>query len=844
MRKILLVFICAIFLINLVSAVANYSDCSDKIFFYKYNEISGTAIADECARFNTNYDAGQPTRITSLINYGNAGNISSGSTHGADTGFQPSALQTANLSLEFRVKYSSSANTLVMGTVSGADPTKKGFTISGGSDLHVIANNGVGTVVNDFSFGCPSSNNDIWHHYVLTINSTDGFTMYQDGLRCTNSISGSINGASTTNFFLHNRPTMNAGWNGALDQVIWWNKTLTLAEIVSLNNSLNDYSVVSEALITVNSLYPNNGDLITTGYFNSSATPTNSNITNATLNIWYSNGTIFNQTLNTVKGNVNNFTSWTINNLGIGNYKFNTYWCSANATASVCSWYYTNNSFSVGATLSSISYVGTDYETANSTFISSFNLIAGSQLSLARLVYNGTNYTITDLTQNSTNAILTKSIMLPLNRNSSGIDLNDFYFIFTYSGSVTQQTNNFYQNVSYIDLRYCTTQPYNTTALNITIKDEKIDSELNPAGSAITYQTTFKYWLGDGTINKSYSYQTINSTSLNNFKFCIYPFDKIFKTNMDAQFEAINYASNEYHLKNAVLSQNYTDLSLYLYLLSQASSTKFYITIKNGIEAIPQAFTTISKYFVGSGVYKTTSIRITDDTGKFPMYMDLDAKYEFSIISQEGNILGVINKIASCASAPCSIDINLKDTAGNIFQSYGDTYASNVVSNLSFNPNNKIVTYTFLDITGLAHYFRLEVNKVSLNNTQGSSICDSTTYSSFGTMTCNVTGYSGDFFAKGYISRSPEKLDKILSFIVNTDVINNLGYMGLFLNFAILIVVVVAGAVISKGSPTVIVFMLGIAILALKLFGIFPFTWIVVSSLELLIIYFIINLKT
>jgi hypothetical protein len=67
--------------------------------------------------------------------------------------------------------------------------------------------------------------------------------------------------------------------------------------------------------------------------------------------------------------------------------------------------------------------------------------------------------------------------------------------------------------------------------------------------------------------------------------------------------------------------------------------------------------------------------------------------------------------------------------------------------------------------------------------------------------------------------------------------------MGLLLNIIIIITMVFASATISRGNPSTVVFVLGVTILLLKLGGLFPFSWIVVVSIEALLAYILTKLK-
>lgn len=397
----------------------------------------------------------------------------------------------------------------------------------------------------------------------------------------------------------------------------------------------------------------------------------------------------------------------------------------------------------------------------------------------------------------------------------------------------------FYSNVTPINLSHCTTD-FNITALNFTFWDELTDAPVNSAANLTSISAFFQYWIGSGTEKRNYTFSNISSTT-GEYQFCINPYNSTitFKTDMIMDYSALGYSDNEYLLNNATLT-NITS-NILLQMLTSADATKFYITVRQGTSEVDNGIVTVQKYMVADGSYETVAIKETDDVGKFSMYQELDAKYKYIVI-KDGAILGAIEKVSSCTSTPCELTIFLEEAAGEAFQGYYDVFASNTASNISFNAATNIVTYTFIDTTGLANYFRLAVNKVSYNQTKG-VICDKYLYSSSGTLTCNLTGYTGEFIAKGYVSRSPELLDQILNFMIDEDVISDLGLDGVFFTMILLMVFIFAGAVAGKGNPSTILVFLGLGILLTKLISIFPFGWITVSILEVLIFFMLYKIR-
>lgn len=601
-----------------------------------------------------------------------------------------------------------------------------------------------------------------------------------------------------------------------------------------------------EINVSLDSPTNNSVILLTEQFFNVSLNITGENRSyswdNITYNVWFENGTLYNSTLR--EGLTGNSTSVSLEIGGffLGSYYWNVNACYSNATYSSCnSSNLGNYTFSRGSTVNSFVYNNHTYETKREAFFANITLLPGAELSLAQLIYNGTTYTISNITSSGDNYLFYKEIDIPLNVNGSVNQTNVFYIRFNYGGTSTQTFGPYYQNSSFINLVRCNTD-YTIQALNLTFYDEYNQKIINSTNNKTSLEALFNYWIGSGEVYKNYSFQNLTSTQ-GSYTFCIYPFEAenfTFKADMDSEYSALTYSESKYYLRNSTLTNISSDI--FLYLIPSDYSTKFYLTFKKGVDLISDATVTVQKFFIGLGEYKTVSILQTDVDGKASMYQDLDATYRYSIV-KDGVLLGTIEKVSICAAAPCSMTIYLSEALDTAFSAYDDYYAINILSNLSFNRSSSIVTYTFIDTTGLANYFRLDVKQSKLN--VGSVlICNSTSYSSAGTLTCNLTGYEGDFIATGYISRSPEKVDRVLGFIIDADILEELGLNGVFIVMILLITLVIAAAIISKGNPSTVLFVLGISILGLKLIGIFPFSWVIVVTLEVLIIYMISKIKT
>jgi len=259
------------------------------------------------------------------------------------------------------------------------------------------------------------------------------------------------------------------------------------------------------------------------------------------------------------------------------------------------------------------------------------------------------------MSSSGNNYYFERKINIPLNINASANQTNEFYIKFTYGGDSVQTFGPYEQNSSFIKLIQCDAT-YTRQSLNFTFVDEDTQLNINGATNATTIETSFKYWLGDGGVYKTYSFQNLTS-SLNTYQFCINPYEPTnftFKADMDMEFSAVGFRGNTYHLRNSTLNNVSNNISLYL--LSENLASKFFLTFKKGTSSISGATVTVQKYFTGFGEYKTVAILLTDDEGEATMWQEVDSKFKYSIV-KDGTLLGVVERVSICSSAPCTLTI-------------------------------------------------------------------------------------------------------------------------------------------------------------------------------------------
>lgn len=373
--------------------------------------------------------------------------------------------------------------------------------------------------------------------------------------------------------------------NRSIDEMGYWNRSLSEYEVIQLYNTgsgmFYDYSkvtTVSTPTITTTLRTPPDGTkllTIPTMYsFNASYTMTGGNLTNATLQVWYQNGSLFQSNYSTVNTLLNS-TNLSLSNWVINSFKWNYNICGTNSSGlnATCSYAPANYSFTISAlNETGITYNTSSYETSREFFLLNFS--TNYTLNSASFVYNGTSYSSSILCSNPTysngNCSVNASIGLPLTQSGANFNFNNtFYWNLNFTG-FSQSTLSYGQNTSIIFLTLCNTT-WTVPYVNYTFHDEVSDLLLN----ASIPTSSFTYWLlgGSGSINKTYTYSSVPEN--NSYSFCFYPQSKSINVQDYIQYKNSNYPQR---ISSTLRSLTNTTLNKILYLLG--STDGIYVTFQ------------------------------------------------------------------------------------------------------------------------------------------------------------------------------------------------------------------------------------------------------------------------
>lgn len=445
-----------------------------------------------------------------------------------------------------------------------------------------------------------------------------------------------------------------------------------------------------------------NNNLLKT--FNFSLTPIGGgNITNYTLIIWNSTGSIINQSFS--KALSGNTTNSTLANLSIDSsainsvYTWNVFGCGNISTGTSCRFAVSNFTFTLSPIVNSNTYNATTYETASEPFITN---ITTSGLTSASLIWNNVSYSGT-ITSSGANQILSRTISdIPLNIFSNV----SWYWSLIYSDGGQANTTSSGQVVNPINLTSCSGSPLNVPYINFTFKNET--TSLNAINASIS-SSIFSYWLGTGTVTKTLSYS--NVTENPSFAFCFSPADRTVSANA-----TISYANSESPQRTAVfsslsLSNASQNSTLYLLPSSVGTYTR-YRTVNVAGSIITGVLGRVSRTISGTSTLIVSGY--TDDSGQISFFLNPDLSYDY-VFSKTGFSSAVFSLIPNSletytvtlggSSSVLSSGTQIANNLTYLIEPTNLSLLNNTVYNFALTTNSsQAITFTSLNITNASGY--------------------------------------------------------------------------------------------------------------------------------------------
>jgi hypothetical protein len=427
----------------------------------------------------------------------------------------------------------------------------------------------------------------------------------------------------------------------------------------------------------------------------------------------------------------------------------------------------------------------------------------------ATLYFNDTSYSVplNGYSNVSTQANVTKSILMPV---VSSQTLLPFYWNYTINGfeNVTYKAN---QTVSPMSL---TIGSGCAAGLNVSFNMTFAD-EINQTRFSESIKYNFFYGYNNNTQYQAYG----EIIGVNSFAICI---NSSVQNNYsigygEIEYSKENWATRKYYIFDGTRATNITN-NLTLYSLDTAHAIPFQFIAKDYLlNYYSGYYIALMKWYPENNTYRIVEMSRTNEQGIAIMNVELNyADYRVALYDSNGVLIKLDSPTKMvCLTAPCTYNLNVLGSGSDYTSIMG------IQSSITYNSATKIVTFTWNDPSQKTAEMRFYVYKDS--GYTYTDICNTTSNLYVGIMNCNITGYGGTIWAKGYRSASPENplVSKIIS--IRNSIDKGIGlFVQLILSLLVGLIAVWSpiAAILFSIIPFAIGFVLGTATLGV-LIGIF-----------------------
>lgn len=522
-------------------------------------------------------------------------------------------------------------------------------------------------------------------------------------------------------------------------------------------------------IVTLNSPEDNANVTNATITFNSTIAPTTFNVTNATLSIWWSNGTIISTTTNTLTGSSANTTTFDINISTITDgYLWNVEGCQGNGNGINCTSVDSNRTFNIKKIIElSQNYNTPVIEQSSQDFKINVSLSEGFAISTVTLTYNNTDYSGSFITINSTTFQGEVTIIVPSVEGNVNVTFN-WTIVLTDATSFISGSNN--QIINDFGLDDCSSNTIQI--LNFTLVNEETQVKLSAVADNTSIKIDLNLFTNSTSTSPAFEFSQ-DYDEINPARVCVSNAIANSTYLMDAviQYDATGFANEFYHLQSYELNATAgSDQNITLFDLNDSDAQEFIISFKDeSFLAVSNALIQIQRKYVDEGVSKVVELPKTDFNGEVVGHLVLnDVIYSFTVV-KDGVILASFGESFAVCQNPaiedCIIDLNSFTSGIDVTEFSTEKDFS---FTLTYNELTRTVSTTFSIPSGASAYVSLNVTKA---DALGTSICNTAVTTSAGTLSCVVANSFGNgtvlaeiyknsvLVAQGHISLEQEPED-------------------------------------------------------------------------------------
>ena len=440
-----------------------------------------------------------------------------------------------------------------------------------------------------------------------------------------------------------------------------------------------------------------------------------------------------------------------------------------------------------------------------------------SQYGFINLFFNGTSYNMTKTGVG--NSFLYERYLVAPSVNVAGS--------FTYNFSFTvnnflHKTNSFSLSVTDASISLCTLPSGSgNVSLNFTIFDENnVTIRLNA-----DLEADILIYGSDRANGVQFNFIGTGSSS---YLICLYPSNLSIQADAVFKYTVPTGFTHFYFLNNATLTNITNHINAYNYNgTTGTSDLKGTVRLGSNYQPMQNVFASMERHYIGEGVWRVVQM---DQSGVFGtiFFNIIEQTTEYRFVFRDNNntlikSTGTVKFV--CESGICEPIFLLNP---------GEAAATPNEAGFSASMNNAtgIVTVNFNDPTGLTQQVRVIVSKETM--TDHIVICDNSLSSASGTITCNVSQYSGSAIVQAYVTDSTGTSADYTSFIyIGGQRLSDVLTVGASAFWTVGLLLVIFGASLYSPMASIFSFLFGVIFIAAM--GLFPpFTYGVAAIVAVL----------
>lgn len=634
---------------------------------------------------------------------------------------------------------------------------------------------------------------------IMIINTTfhGGFGTFNSGILSisNNSIVTTYTGNVQNNTFSNiNINNLGSTWRIAFE--VYKRGSTSTGEVLKIDNVNYTAKRFLTELIT-----PSNASMILSANSNFTVNLTGNNVgktnntfLNATLYIWDNNGSIGFISNKSLSG-INNYTNFSVNGISLGLKKWNVLACQSN---NVCEFATANSTFTLGGFTEEFDPTLIEGQSTNINLNITFEGVNPNIL--ATLFWNNTLVSPSKEVINSSVVRFTGNFVVPVGvANNSGVNISHYWRFYLPDGTLNDTTNLQYQNVFSLGFDNCTV--FSSLLLNYTMYDEDAVTLLpNGAGTNSTIEVDLTATsLADETQQTNFS-RTYSQT--NNARVCISSIASGFRIDSQVRYTANNYVVEFHNIQNATLSASNFPQNIQLFPLLSSRSQEFLVTYKDqNFVPIQGALITITRKYVGEGLFRTVEAPLTNNDGQALVHLVLGDVIYTIVVSKDGVLLGTFDNIVpfctNIATGECQINLNsfIIGTQPSDFET-----KNNLTYRFVFDKDARTITTVFSTVDGSVA--TINFTGTLFDNRGNSTVCSTSLTTSSGSLVCTVPVSFGNSTIRGILYKDGEFIESVF-FNLNDANDTGFGMTGIlmlaimYITIPLMMITSTAGIVIS-----------------------------------------------